>query len=195
MYTTGDSNKIKNKTKKALFDILETKKIEIIWQCQFFVVFLHIKMNCCSMVKNYEIPEEEPQMVSEPVVAVPIEMVQQEIPVYMLDHEMDSCENIPESILNEINQAILEGDYELENGEWYTHGEVMSKVYKAAYSYESVLETHVESEWGKSDAPCMFSPDELRSVIIQSLEDKMNGRLHSHAYVQKMVNSRIEAWR
>lgn len=65
----------------------------------------------------------------------------------------------------------------------------------AAYSYESALETHVESEWGKSDAPCMFSPDELRSVIIQSHEDKMNGRLHSHAYVQKMINSRIEAWR
>ena len=34
------------------------------------------------MAKKYEIPEEEPQMVSEPAVAVPVEMVQQNMPVY-----------------------------------------------------------------------------------------------------------------
>lgn len=34
------------------------------------------------MTKKYAIPEEEPQMVSEPVVAVPVEMVQQSMPVY-----------------------------------------------------------------------------------------------------------------
>ena len=37
------------------------------------------------MAKKYEIPEEEPQMVSEPVVAVTVDMVQQNMPVY---HEL-----------------------------------------------------------------------------------------------------------
>lgn len=83
------------------------------------------------MVKNYEIPEEEPQMVSEPVVA---------------------------------------------------------------YSY-NIEVSDVKKEWNDADAPCRYSSEELRSVILQSLDDKKNGRVHSHADVQRMINSRIEAWR
>lgn len=37
------------------------------------------------MAKKYETPEEEPQMVSEPVVAVPVEMVQQKVPTIEFD--------------------------------------------------------------------------------------------------------------
>lgn len=64
-----------------------------------------------------------------------------------------------------------------------------------AYSYVNEKTNDSVTEWGESDAPCMFSPDELHSVILQSLDDKNNGRVHSHADVQRMINSRIEAWR
>lgn len=63
-----------------------------------------------------------------------------------------------------------------------------------AHSYESVQETIVLNEWDESDAPCQFSPEELHTVILHSLDDKKNGNVHSHADVQAIINSRIEAW-
>lgn len=84
------------------------------------------------MVKNYEIPEEEPQMVRESAVA---------------------------------------------------------------YAYSNIHETDIEKNWNDADAPCQYTSEVLRSVILQSLDDKKNGRVHTHADVQRMINSRIEAWR
>lgn len=69
-------------------------------------------------------------MVNEPIMAVPIEMVQQKIPGYIENQEIESNDNIPAFILTDINQAILEGDNELEKGEWYTHEEAMKHIYK-----------------------------------------------------------------
>lgn len=37
--------------------------------------------------------------------------------------------------------------------------------------------------------------EELRTVILQSLDDEKHGKVHSHAEVQSMINARIEAWR
>lgn len=64
-----------------------------------------------------------------------------------------------------------------------------------AYSYVNEKTNDSVTEWDEPNAPCMFSSEELHSVIIQSLDDKNNGRVHSHADVQRMINSRIEAWR
>lgn len=64
-----------------------------------------------------------------------------------------------------------------------------------AYSYGSVNETDAANVWDQPDAPCQFTHEELHSVILQSLDDKKEGRVHSHADVQRMINSRIEAWR
>ena len=64
-----------------------------------------------------------------------------------------------------------------------------------AYSYINEEMTEPVTEWSEPNAPCSFSPEELHSVILQSLDDKNNGRVHSHADVQRMINSRIDAWR
>lgn len=64
-----------------------------------------------------------------------------------------------------------------------------------AYSYGNMQETDSVTEWGRSDAPGLYSVEELQFTILQSLEDEKNGRIHSHADVQQMINSRIEAWR
>lgn len=64
-----------------------------------------------------------------------------------------------------------------------------------AYADEDVLVKHSEEEWDESDAPCMFSPEELCTVILQSFDDEKYGKVHSHAEVQSMINARIEAWR
>lgn len=64
-----------------------------------------------------------------------------------------------------------------------------------AYSYGNMQETDSVTEWGRSDTPCLYSVEELQFTILQGLEDEKNGRIHSHADVQRMINSRIEAWR
>lgn len=64
-----------------------------------------------------------------------------------------------------------------------------------AYSYNNIQITDAANEWDLSEAPCQFSSEELHSVILQSLDDKKNGRVHSHADVQKMIISRVEAWK
>lgn len=64
-----------------------------------------------------------------------------------------------------------------------------------AYSCNNEQVTDVASQWGETAAPCQFSPEELHTVLLQSLDEKKNGRVHPHADVQGMINSRIEAWR
>lgn len=69
-------------------------------------------------------------------------------------------------------------------------------VREGAYAYkdETVFADH-EEEWYTMTAPCQYTAEELNAVILQSLEDEKDGRIHSHVDVQRMINSRIEAWR
>lgn len=63
-----------------------------------------------------------------------------------------------------------------------------------AYSLENMRVTDEADGWRGSDAPCHFTSDELHAVILQSLDEKKNGKVHSHADVQRMIKSKIEAW-
>lgn len=82
------------------------------------------------MAKKYNTPDEEPQMVSEPVVAVPVEMVQQKMPTIefetQLNDEWTEDFNVPSLQLpvDVLMKRIEKGIEEYHNGIYFTQDEV-----------------------------------------------------------------------
>lgn len=83
-----------------------------------------------SNTKKYEIPEEEPLMVSEPTVAVPVEMVQQKMPTIEFDIQEDNewieDFSVPslQRPVEELKERIEKGIEEYHQGVYYTQEEV-----------------------------------------------------------------------
>lgn len=82
------------------------------------------------MTKKYEIPENEPQMVSEPMMAVPVEMVQQKMPTIEFDMQVNDewTENFSVPSLQipveELKERIEKGIEDYHNGIYFTQEEV-----------------------------------------------------------------------
>lgn len=87
-------------------------------------------------------------------------------------------------------KIIMSKKYDIPNESLQEVGESV-----VAYANANRVAVDASEVWEQDDAPCVFSEEELRIVLLSSLEDKQNGRLHSHADVQSTINSRIVAWR
>lgn len=82
------------------------------------------------MTKKYDIPENEPQMASEPVMAVPVEMVQQKMPTIEFDMQVNDEWSEDFSVpslqipVEELKERIEKGIEDYHNGIYFTQEEV-----------------------------------------------------------------------
>lgn len=82
------------------------------------------------MTKKYDIPENEPQMVSEPVMDVPVEMVQHKMPTIEFDMQVNDEWSEDFSVpslqipVEELKSRIEKGIEDYHNGIYFTQEEV-----------------------------------------------------------------------
>lgn len=81
------------------------------------------------MPKKYELPENEPQMVCEPIIAVQAEAVQHRTPIADFDMQQDDewlddfCVPSLQIPVEELKERIAKGIEDYHNGEFFTQEE------------------------------------------------------------------------
>lgn len=82
------------------------------------------------MTKKYDIPENEPQLVSEPVMVAPVEMVQQKMPTIKFDMQVNDESSEDFSVpslqipVEDLKERIEKGIEDYHNGIYFTQEEV-----------------------------------------------------------------------